>query len=425
MVDTEAVLAWAYAQVPVRHDLRLDRVREALRSLGDPQRAFPALLIAGTNGKGSTCAFVEAALRASGLRTGRFTSPHLFCFSERIQLSGAPLPLVQLCARLADYRQRIERGDWPRLSFFELSTVLAFACFAEAEVDVAVVEVGLGGRLDATNTLEPELSLLTQVGLDHQAYLGDTLAAIAREKVAIGRPQRPMVVGELAAEAAEVVRRHAASEGLHLFEAGTSFRSERRGEHLQVTLPSGTPVTLKRAATPLDGSAALALVAYALWMGERAQLAVAAEAIGRCVWPCRYELLRARGRPWLLDGAHNAPAAEALAGYLRTQHASLPHPRLLLFGALADKDIDLMLRSLAPEVDALGLVSLRNARAATLPQLRHLAAAHFPAPAIHEVSDALQDLPPAASYVVCGSLFHVSAVRARLYGQAAPRQVAS
>ena len=186
--------------------LGLERMREACALLGNPERGAPVLHVAGTNGKGSTCAFAEASLRAAGLRTGLYTSPHLNHFCERIRIAGEPISEERACELLEEVRRRIPwaLGD-PGLTFFEIVTLMAFLAFRE--VDVAVVEVGLGGRLDATNVVVPRACAISALGLEHTKYLGPTLAHIAAEKAGIFKAGIPAVTADQPREAAEVLQR--------------------------------------------------------------------------------------------------------------------------------------------------------------------------------------------------------------------------
>jgi dihydrofolate synthase/folylpolyglutamate synthase len=188
-------LDFLYRLEIARMDLKLERVVEALRLCGSPEQRFPTLHVAGTNGKGSTAAFLHAVLSAAGYRTGLFTSPHLIDFCERIRVGQRYISEAEVIEGVATIRTRVEPVGI-RLTPFEMMTVLAFSTFARAQVEIAVVEVGLGGRLDATNVLHPLVALITSIGLDHQAYLGSTLTEIAREKAGIIKPRTPTVVGQ-------------------------------------------------------------------------------------------------------------------------------------------------------------------------------------------------------------------------------------
>ncbi|HSF42982.1 MAG TPA: Mur ligase family protein, partial [Thermoanaerobaculia bacterium] len=209
--------------------LGLEKTRQLLAALGDPQRRFPAVLVAGTNGKGSTSALLAAMAEAAGYRTGLYTSPHLETVEERLRIDGRAIEPGRLGALLERIVGTSERTEGTPPTYFEALTVAAFLFFAEAEVDLAVVEVGLGGRLDATNLCAPILSVITPIGFDHQEFLGDTLAAIAREKAGILRPGRPALAWIEEPEPAEAVRESAALGGTRLAFAPDEVEIEEIG----------------------------------------------------------------------------------------------------------------------------------------------------------------------------------------------------
>src|SRR2546425_10618978 len=208
--------------------LGLEPMREACALLGNPERAVPVLHVAGTNGKGSTCAFAEASLRAAGMRTGLYTSPHLNHFCERIRIAGEPISEERACELLEEVRGRIPwaLGD-PGLTFFEIVTLMAFLAFRE--VDAAVIEVGLGGRLDATNVVVPRACAMSALGLEHTQYLGPTLAHVAAEKAGIFKTGAPAVSAGQPREAAEVLQRRAGEMRGRRWGAGGGYRVGRRG----------------------------------------------------------------------------------------------------------------------------------------------------------------------------------------------------
>src|SRR3954471_2126943 len=209
--------------------LGLDRMREALRLLGDPHRGYPALHVAGTNGKGSTCAFAEASLRAAGLRTGLYTSPHLVHFCERIRIGGTPISEERAAELFEEIVQRVPWAlDAEGLTFFEFATAMAFLEFTRREVDVAVVEVGLGGRLDATNVVEPMACAIAALGLDHVKWLGPTLADVAAEKAGILKKGVPAVSAGQGQSAAAVLERRARELEIGLWRPGRDYRFESR-----------------------------------------------------------------------------------------------------------------------------------------------------------------------------------------------------
>ncbi len=294
----------------------LERITLLLERLGNPHHRFPAVHIAGTNGKGSTAAILETLLRAHGIKTGLYTSPHLVSVCERFLIGGRPISTKRFASLCTKVKEAL--GDLP-ITYFELTTAMAFVLFAEEEVDLAVVECGLGGRLDATNVLVPQVALITTVGLDHQAYLGHSLTEVAREKAGIIKPQVPVVIGPLGPEALEVVEKRCAEESAPLWRLGRDFRVFPcrgglfyQGKH-----------QLPRLSLRLKGkfqqiNLALALKAHEL-LAERgfpfAEYSVR-EALNKVFWPGRYEKLRLP-RLVILDGAHNLDGVEALLASLR------------------------------------------------------------------------------------------------------------
>ena len=318
-------LARLYALAPrgARHGL--DAMREACAREGDPQDAVPAVHVAGTNGKGSVCAYVESIARASGMRVGLYTSPHLLRFAERIRIDGAPIDDA-LLARTLD---RVLDAH-PELTFFEVATLAAFLVFREAKLDLAVLEVGLGGRLDATNVIaRPRVTAITTIGLDHTAILGDTLELIAREKAGILKPGVPAVIGAIEGDARRAIEERAKEVGAPLVGVET------------IDTAGVTP--------SLFGAHQRHNAAVAVGIARR--LGVEEDAIRRGVarteWPGRLEQIARDDGAWLLDGAHNEEGARALADALDARGS--PHlRRALVFGAMADKPWRAMIDLLAP-----------------------------------------------------------------------------
>ncbi|MES1208831.1 MAG: Mur ligase family protein, partial [Pseudomonadota bacterium] len=308
-------------------EMGLDRVRRALARLGDPQRRYLSVQIAGTNGKGSTAAMAEAILRRAGLRTGLYTSPHLARFTERIRVSGREIDGDRLAALDLQVQASGER-----LTYFEIATVLGFLAFAEAGVDVAVLETGLGGRLDAVTCCEPLATAITSIGLDHTDYLGPTIADIAREKAGILKPAVPCFAGRVSSEAAAVIAARAAEVGAPLRWLDTDF---------------GAPAARVGLAGPhqIDNAAiAVALAeAVAAGLGRPLDESTIAGALADVSWPGRLE--RLADDLWV-DCAHNAQGARALAAALTGIAAG--RPVTLLMSVARDKDVDAMLAALAP-----------------------------------------------------------------------------
>lgn len=317
----------------------LERTQRLLAYVGDPHRRYPTIHVGGTNGKGSVAAVLASVLRAGGHRVGLYTSPHLCSFRERIQIDGDAITEAALLAAA----ERL----WPAIqqeqpSFFEATTAIAMHALAEARVDIAVVEVGLGGRLDATNVITPLVSVLTNVSLDHVQYLGSTIEAVAGEKAGIIKPRVPVVTGEHGGPAHDVFRWRAAElrAPLHVV-APSGYRIESirlEGTRLTLDLPGGRR-TLQ---APLLGAHQASNVAVAVQALELlpapfrpADDAVAAGVAG-VRWPGRLQLERVDGVLWVLDVAHNLAGVDALV----TALAALPLPRPLvsIVGVLGDKD---------------------------------------------------------------------------------------
>lgn len=329
----------------------LTNMRALMARLSNPQENLRMLHIAGTNGKGSTCAMLEAILRAAGYRTGLYTSPYLEVYNERIRLSGAPLSDATLTALVRETAPAVEAlsKEGVFVTEFEYGTALAFLAFARAEVEVAVIEVGLGGRLDPTNVIVPMLCAVTAIGMDHMQYLGDTLEAIAREKAGIVKPGVPVVVSHMEASAQHEIERIAAITGAPatLLDGSEAVCLEERRADQTVSF-SLNGWMLERAVLGLTGAhqldnaaCALACIAQLRAMGYALSDEAVREGLARVAWPGRLEWI---GRA-LLDGAHNPQGVQVLAAYLQ-KHVD-PARAVLLSGMLADKDVDGMCRRLA------------------------------------------------------------------------------
>jgi dihydrofolate synthase / folylpolyglutamate synthase len=400
--------------------LGLERARSLLAALGDPQRRFPAILVAGTNGKGSTSAFLAAMAQASGYRTGLYTSPHLEVVEERLQIDGRMIAPGELGRLLADLVALAERETGSPPTYFEAVTLAAFQWFAEEKVDLAVVEVGLGGRLDATNLSDPILSLITPIGLDHQEYLGDTLAQIAREKAGILRPDRPALAWIEDAEPAESVRQAAAEIGARLRFASDEVRIES-------IEPQGWTGQRVRLATPLhvyDLEIALLGAHQAINLGLAVRAAETLADLGfdrfdpgsirkgaaSCRWPGRLEAIDLPGgRRLLLDAAHNLAGAAVLADFLDR----MGEPVDLLFGVLADKDYAGMLALLAPRARRIVLTTPTSPRAKNPAELAALLGGRegvFVEPDPGKALERALGLG-GKTLVACGSIFLIGEVR--------------
>ena len=338
--------------VPTAVDWGLGRMRAALAELGDPHRRYRTLHVGGTNGKGSVASTWASVLRLQGARAGLYTSPHLCSFRERIMVDGEPVP----AARLLDAASRLQPlARELGMSFFEASTLLALVVFAECGVDAASIEVGLGGRLDATNVIEPEVTAITNVALDHQDYLGHSLEEIAREKAGIIKPGVPVVTAEGRPAVLKVLEGRAARVGapFHRIEPWrdiAELRLGRGGTRFSVRTAGGGLLDLR---TPLPGAhqaanAALAVRALELLPEPPSPDAVRA-GVAAVRWPGRGQVHRVGGLHYIFDVAHNRAAVGALARILAD--LAPPRPLVVLAGILGDKNWSRMLPPLVDLAD--------------------------------------------------------------------------
>ena len=385
----------------------LESVSALCRHLGDPQTAFHSVIVAGTNGKGSVTAMVERGLRAAGHRTARYTSPHLVRIEERFVVDGCEVTTSELRAAAREVQlaalDLIERRtlDAPP-TFFEFATAAAFVLFRRHGVHIAVLEVGLGGRLDATNIVRPVAAAITSIDFDHQAQLGDSIAAIAREKAGVVKPGIPVVCGRVPPEAERVIREVCDSRGAELIVAPAELPG----------VFAGVPLALKGAHQRANGSVAVALLEQLDRLGFAVDAAAMRAAISDVEWPGRLESFTHRGAQVLLDAAHNPAGAESLAAYLRECGWS---DAILLFGAMRDKDAAAMLGALAPEVRCIICTTAPGDRAATGPELAAIARRLAPAISVEAVEDPAAALDRAcalgARVVAAGSIFLIGPLR--------------
>jgi dihydrofolate synthase / folylpolyglutamate synthase len=329
----------------------LERTRRMLASVGDPQLAFRVVHVGGTNGKGSVAAHAESVLRRSGRRTGLYTSPHLCSFRERIRIDGRPIGEVDLL-RSAQRLWPVIEAEGP--SFFEATTAVALLALAEAGVEDAVIEVGLGGRLDSTNVVEPAVVIITNVSLDHVQLLGPTLAHVAREKAGIIKTAAPVITAEYGSEAASIFR--SAAEA-----AGAPLQELRPSDVADVVLgPDGTRFTLHgtdwgplQLRTPLAGAhqainAALAVRGLAA-LDAAPALTDVVPGIAMTAWPGRLQIEDVAGARWVFDVAHNVAGVEALVSALSA--LGLTERLTAVVGVLGDKDWQGMLGPLCAAAD--------------------------------------------------------------------------
>jgi dihydrofolate synthase/folylpolyglutamate synthase len=334
-------------------EFNLDRMFALMKELGDPHTKYPIIHVAGTKGKGSVCALCTSALQAAGYKTGLYTSPHLLDYVERIQIKGEPISHEQLVELVEEIKPVVARI--PKLTTFEITTAIAFVAFAKENVDAAVFEVGLGGRLDATNVITPKVSVITSLSYDHMAVLGDTLAKIAGEKAGIIKEGVPVVSSPQKEEALQVLERVATEKKSPFSLVGKDVKFERLtssldGQSLHITddlRHSTLDVRLPLLGLNQIENAATAYVAL-----KTSGLEISDEAIKRgfaeVKWPARFQVVR-REPPVVIDSAHNRDSALHLR---ETLDENFPdRPVIMVFCALEDKDIPGMLEELKPRLE--------------------------------------------------------------------------
>ena len=400
-------------------------IRLLATALGHPERQFPSVVVAGTNGKGSTVAILDSILRAHGLRVGRFTSPHLVSISERVLVNGQQLPDDEFAGLIGDIAGAAEHllpDQQP--SFFETITGAAFLAFARHEVDVAVFEVGMGGRWDATTATDAPLGLVTRIALDHERYLGRTVREIAGEKGAVARPGGELLIAPQDAEAAAVLeasaRDRAACPRHVANETESEFTIQRTGAAGVLSTPEATYDDLW---LPLPGKHQLDNLALAIRGAERLfrreglgtlDPVRVRQGVSAVRWPGRLEWLPANGaRPrLLLDAAHNPSGAERLGEYLESLERN--GQRVLVFGASRDKRVEEMLAPLAPHFQRVLLTAAATRRALPITDLAGSAERVFSgngtrAEAVEQVPEALAEAfrlaGQSGEVVIAGSIF--------------------
>ena len=369
-------LDWWYGRVdferraPQPGDLKLDQMRALLAALGDPHHRLRIIHVAGSKGKGSTAAMLAAVLRSAGYRTGLFTSPHLCTVEERIQIDDGPIAPDELAALISEIRDALPPGVSP--TFFEVGTAAGFMHFLRRRVDLAVVEVGLGGRFDSTNVCTPLVSVITSISHDHTKILGERLEQIAFEKAGIIKPGVPVISGALAQAARPVIERVAAERGAELIELNRDFFFDYEPGEAGGRPPRATIRTPERSWPPMplsllgrhqaaNAAVAVACVERLREQGLRIPEASVATGLAGVRWPARLEVL---GRaPWIvLDCAHNTASVQAMIDTLNESFS--PRRKLLVFAASSDKDVPGMMQLLAPQFDGFYLTRFgKNARA--------------------------------------------------------------
>ena len=412
--------------------LGLENMRTLVEALDHPERAYPTIHVAGTNGKGSVSAMVERGLRAAGHRTGLYTSPHLHRIEERVAIDGVPIDQAAFEACARDVLATVEalRGTG-RLAvsptFFEVTTAVAFEAFRRARVDVAVIEVGLGGRFDATSVILPACSAITSIAFDHERHLGSTLAAIAGEKAGIARREVPLVLGAVPPEARAVITAAAAAAGAPLIEAALVEGEVRISRGVATVRYRGAMGTYPPVRLALAGRHQVANAATALRVLEVVAargLTVDTDAVltglSKARWPARLEWLRTRDGDVLIDAAHNPAGAEALASYVEDAGVA---PLPIVLAVMRDKDLASIVRPLARVASRFVATQVPTARSWTAAGLGERLSELLPGVAVDVEPDPRaaieRTLAGSPKAVAAGSIFFVGPLRAALIGSGA------
>lgn len=405
--------------------LELDRMAGLLEEIGQPQRSLRGFHVAGTNGKGSVCATLEALALAHGLRTGLNTSPHLVDYTERFRLDGRELPFQRVLDTFLRHERAFEKWE---ASFFEITTAIAFQVFRDEEIDTAVIEVGLGGRLDATNLFTPDVAVITTIGLDHVKTLGNSVELIAAEKAGIVKPGVPLVLGKLDAGPRWVITAKAEEQGAPVYRLGREFRvtavkqrisglrfDYRFGEYSFQNLRSNL------IGSHQAGNLSLALTAFILYAQKRglkiSETAVR-QALGGINWRGRMQVLSVRP-PIIIDGAHNVQGVQALVDTLAR---IWPGRRFrFLISILADKNFKEMIKLFCGLADKVYIAQNQSDRAATAAEqaaeVRRWEVAFQVCPSVAEAFDlARRELGPGDVLICGGSLYTVGEILSRWQG---------
>ncbi len=395
----------------------IDRMRQLVEALGNPERQCPTIHVAGTNGKGSVCAMLEALYRGNGYKTGFFSSPHLVHLGERAQVNRQILSESEIVAytqQLRPIAAQLGKDDEDlHPTFFEFVAAMAFLRFAAERVDIAIIETGLGGRLDATNVVEPELSIITTVSLDHTEMLGDTLEAIAREKAGIIKPGKPVLIGRLAPAAETVIRTIAAERGCPVYSVRDRFPNE-------AALPR----------TNLAGSFQrwnAATAVYATELLAQRFPAPSTEALQHIDWPGRWQKIQLADKTLILDATHNPEGAVMLAENLSRLHCK----PIIVAGTLGEERGRSLMAAVAPYAHELHLVAPQQDRATATTFLEACLPADHSFPVHHAQLADIIPAPqtcslgqPGNTIVLTGSLYLIGEALERLTA-AQPQELGS
>jgi dihydrofolate synthase / folylpolyglutamate synthase len=370
----------------------LDNITNLLSALHDPHKAFPSVHIAGTNGKGSTSAVIASLLQSAGLRVGLFTSPHLVSFTERIRINGEPITEHDVIELAEEVRGIVSRSAGFSPTFFEVVTAMALLYFERKKTDIAVIEVGMGGRLDATNIITPGVSVITNISFDHKEFLGRTLGEIAFEKAGIIKKGIPVVASLQEPEAKAVIKKRAEEEEAELFFYGSDFSADMKKEDVTgITFDyADNSMTIRDLTLPLAGvhqmqnaSVAIKAATLALRKNEETPSHEITDwirnGLASSKWPGRLEFISEKP-PIVIDGAHNPAAAAALARTLKSTFLEKYKNIIMILGIMNDKDIEGIMGPLLPLASHIVCTSPAGSRAARAEKLAAVAASlGFPA----------------------------------------------
>jgi dihydrofolate synthase / folylpolyglutamate synthase len=406
----------------------LRRTEALLQMLDFPDTRYPTVHVAGSKGKGSTAAMIDSVLRTAGYRVGLYTTPHLHTFRERIQINGEPISesqFAKLTAELIPLNEALaqEHPDWGEATAFEVSTALAFLAFARAPVDVGVIEVGLGGRLDATNVIRPLVSVISSISLDHTSILGDTLSEIATEKGGIIKSGRPVISAIQQPEAATTLQQIADERGCSLTLGGRDWHSSGSTRNFSVTSPHGTLAEIRCGLAGQhqvqNAGLAVATIFELIERGFQIPEQSIRDGIASVTWPGRFEI--ASQNPLVIvDGAHNVDSCERLVEALTEEYPD--HRISLVLGIARDKDVTGMIKTLAPTARTIIATASRSPRATdpeTLVETVHSIDPAIDATSAPSVATALSRLMTQSdreNHVICvtGSLYAVGEAREAL-----------
>jgi dihydrofolate synthase/folylpolyglutamate synthase len=398
----------------------LSRINHLLSALDAPHRKFPSIHIAGTNGKGSTAAMTASILKQAGFRVGLYTSPHLIDFSERIAINSIPISQEEMIQLTECIKKQVDRLSI-LITFFEFTTAMAFCYFAKNAVDIAVIEVGLGGRFDATNVLTPKICAITQIGMDHEQYLGHTLLEIAKEKAGIIKEGVPIITGATPPEVITCIEETAHHKNAPLIRLGQDLLVSGTSPQLFLYQNGSKKRTVS---CPLLGKHQIANAAIAMGIVETlSDFPVSEEAIlegiAKVEWPGRLQIIQ--HEPWIfLDGAHNPSGIAALVSFLEERDQKRSGRNWLIIGIMQDKNIKEMLAPFSNWADKVVFTRPNIERAADVTTLSTALDSAVSQTAKASVSDAIEfvrsEIAPCDTLVITGSLYTVAEALAHFKG---------